>query len=111
MFNVDRFSYKKFVTNLEARGVQARNIFKWSFEAVDDIENGSCDLVFIDGNHSYQCVKDDIHWYLPKVKQGGILCGHDFHPRFPGVIQAVEEAFGNDFDVMDYSSIWVKLIQ
>jgi len=111
MFNVDRFSYKKFVTNLEARGVKARNIYKWSFEAVDDIENGSCDLVFVDGNHSYQCVKDDNHWYLPKVKQGGILCGHDFHPRFPGVIQAVEEAFGNDFDVMDYSSIWVKLIQ
>jgi precorrin-6B methylase 2 len=109
MFNVDRFSYKKFVYNLEIRNIKARNIFKWSFEAVGDIEDKSCDIVFIDGNHSYQSVKDDINWYLPKIKEGGIICGHDFHPRFPGVMIAVEEAFGNSFDVMDQSSIWIKL--
>jgi predicted O-methyltransferase YrrM len=39
--------------------------------------DGSVDLVFIDGNHGYTNVKRDLSAWLPKVKPGGILCGHD----------------------------------
>jgi hypothetical protein len=54
-------------------------------------ENGSLDFVFIDGGHSYKEVKADIQAWLPKVKKGGVLAGHDYSKSFPGVVQAVRE--------------------
>jgi len=55
------------------------------------------DLVFIDANHEYLHVKQDILSWLPKVRSGGILAGHDYAPEIPmfsGVKQAVDEIFG-----------------
>lgn len=50
------------------------------------------DLVFIDANHTYDDVRADIRAWLPLVKPGGILAGHDYSPDlFPGVVQAVDE--------------------
>lgn len=74
--------------------------------AYTKIHDGSQDLIFVDGNHTYGPCKSDIALYLPKVKAGGILSGHDYHPRFPGVITAVKEAFGDNFEVLENSSIW-----
>lgn len=45
------------------------------------IEDNSLDLIFIDGNHSYNYVYDDIKFYFPKVKKGGIICGDDYFMR------------------------------
>ncbi len=56
------------------------------------------DLVFIDANHEYLEVKQDILAWLPKVRDGGILAGHDYEPNIPmfcGVKRAVDEIFGN----------------
>lgn len=39
--------------------------------------NNECDFIFIDADHRYQYVKKDIENYLPLVKKGGILAGHD----------------------------------
>ncbi len=41
------------------------------------IPDNSLDMCFIDADHKYNGVKSDIQAYLPKVKKGGILCGHD----------------------------------
>lgn len=49
----------------------------------------SVDLVFIDADHRYEAVHADILAYLPLVKPGGILAGHDH--GWPGVAQAVGE--------------------
>jgi predicted O-methyltransferase YrrM len=55
------------------------------------------DFVFIDAAHDYASVVADIRGWLPKVKHGGILAGHDYvkgvdgERTFPGVVQAVEE--------------------
>lgn len=48
-----------------------------SEEAVEKFDNDSCDLVFIDADHKYKAVKKDISLWYPKVKKGGIICGHD----------------------------------
>ena len=53
-------------------------------------------FVFLDASHLYHHIKADIAAWLPKVRKGGILAGHDYAvPRWPGVKQAVDEAFGN----------------
>jgi hypothetical protein len=53
------------------------------------------DFVYIDGNHAYDYVKQDIQNYYPKVKSGGVIGGHDFYNGFcrehDGVIKAVSE--------------------
>lgn len=49
------------------------------------------DLIFIDANHEYECVKRDIETWLPRVREHGIICGHDLTAAFPGVAQAVNE--------------------
>lgn len=75
-------------------GNRAKIIRKPSIEAAKDIAAGSLDFVFIDADHSYKGCKDDIEAWLPKLKQGGLLCGHDYNNiDFPcfGVNQAVDE--------------------
>lgn len=70
---------------------------KKSLDIVGKFEDHSLDLVFIDGDHSYQGVSDDIKAWLPKIKFGGYIGGHDFdEPRFSGVREAVEENFNMD---------------
>lgn len=36
------------------------------------------DFVFIDGDHSYKAVMSDLQNYVPKIKSGGLLTGHDW---------------------------------
>ena len=63
------------------------------------------DLVFLDADHSCEAVRADIAAWWPAVAPGGVLCGHDYCPEFPGVVKAVEERFP-DARVYDGSSIW-----
>lgn len=51
------------------------------------------DLVFIDALHDYESVKQDIALWWPKVRIGGMLCGHDFNHQWPGCEHAVAESF------------------
>lgn len=54
---------------------------------------GDVDLIFIDALHDYEHVKQDIALWWPKVRVGGILAGHDFNHKWPGVERAVAESF------------------
>ena len=81
-------------------------IRKSSFDAVNDFEDESIDIVFIDANHSYESVKNDIDLWLPKVKTGGVLSGHDYSISFFGVIQAVNEKMGTDNIVVKSDATW-----
>jgi len=102
------FTYEGFLKNIAPFGVKPRTVLKWSQDAAGDIPDGSCDMIFIDGNHTYEPCLKDIDDYWPKLKPGGIYCGHDYHPLFPGVIKAVKERYGLGFDVLENSSIWIK---
>ena len=50
-----------------------------SVEAANYFTDRSLDVVFIDASHEYQDVCDDIAAWLPKVKSGGIIAGHDYY--------------------------------
>lgn len=65
-------------------------------------EDNSLDFVFIDACHLYECVMMDVEAWLPKVKKGGIIAGHDYNLDDPtnlehaGVIKAINELFPID---------------
>jgi len=62
-----------------------QNISQYAHSYFEDL---SVDMVYIDANHDCDHVCDDIRWWWPKIKTGGILGGHDYTPGF-GVLPAV----------------------
>jgi predicted O-methyltransferase YrrM len=50
-------------------------------------------VLFIDGMHSYEAVKQDCELYLPLLRPGGYVAFHDYNNvAFSGVKQAADEA-------------------
>lgn len=107
-----------------------------SGDAAEIVRDGFFDLVFIDGDHSYEATLSDIDSWLPKVARGGVLCGHDCEGRpggtqqrsrlwthrsadtiegngdfariHPGVILAVDEKFGRSAHLWAEESITLE---
>lgn len=71
--------YDIFKSNMKPVEGYYKDLKMTSMEAVKKFENESIDFVFIDGSHEYKDIKDDITYWLPKVKRGGILAGHDYY--------------------------------
>lgn len=72
------------------------------------VPNRSLDFVFIDAGHGYEAVRDDIRNWAPKLRKDGCLMGHDYdEARHPGVVRAVDQAFGG-FAVQLPHSIWMR---
>jgi len=65
------------------------------------------DFVFIDSDHAYEDTKSMLEAYLPKLRSGGVLAGHDYHPDFPGVAKAVHEVLG-EVELRCISFVWRK---
>jgi hypothetical protein len=68
------------------------------------------DLVYIDADHGYEAVKADLRAWLPKVRAGGWIAGHDYTELWGcgGVIRAVNEVLGGPDQVVgDFS--WLAL--
>ena len=64
---------------------------KTSMEAVQDIPDGSLDFVYIDAMHEFDPVMMDILHWVPKVRPGGIVSGHDYCWYYQGgVVLAVD---------------------
>ncbi len=53
-------------------------IYKTSMGAIGEFPDGSLDFVYIDGNHSFKFVTEDIFEWSKKVKTGGVIAGHDY---------------------------------
>lgn len=51
---------------------------KYSMDAVKDFEDNSLDFIYIDANHEYEYVLQDITEWTKKVRPGGIVAGHDY---------------------------------
>lgn len=51
---------------------------KTSMKAVKDFEDKSLDFVYIDANHEYPYVSEDIAKWYKKIKKGGIISGYAY---------------------------------
>ena len=84
-------------------------ITKTSDDAADDFNDEVFDFVYIDGIHQYENVLSDIKNYLPKIKKGGVIGGHDYVSNWPGVQLAVNEIFGAPDKTFKDGS-WIKYL-
>jgi hypothetical protein len=71
-------------------GERASQLRKTSAEAAADFAEASLDFAYIDAQHHYEAVVEDIALWWPKVRPGGILAGHDY---LDGIVR------GTDFGV------------
>ena len=88
--------YNKFLDNMRPVENYYFPIKLNSIDASKKFKDNSLDFVFIDASHQYEDVKKDIISWLPKVKDGGIIAGHDYTEFHPGVIQAADEVLGKE---------------
>jgi len=97
--NVTNQTYLDCIKNLEPIKDVVTIIKGNSVEVADQFDNHSLDFVFVDASHSYEFVKADINAWLPKIKVGGFIGGHDYGNNDKehiegGVTRAVHEIFG-----------------
>ena len=105
VFGVDYFKgiseggYEQTLKNLSEFKGHFRIMNMDSAAASKKFEDNSVDFIFIDAGHEYDEVKADILSWLPKMKKGGVMAGHDYNGfdiggGYPGVRKAVDELFG-----------------
>lgn len=95
-----------FMTNIEPVKHAIIPIRSTSLEASQQFSDEELDIVFIDASHYYNDVKSDILAWMPKVKTGGIIAGHDYTQSWPEVIKAVNEIFDENQLILR-ESCWV----
>lgn len=97
-----------FLNTLEHYGLRGKvkHLPYLSEDVKDHLDPGGYDLVFIDANHSFSHVAHDLKLMWPHLKPGGVLVGHDYTTRFPGVMQAADEFPDADFLVAAGTSLF-----
>jgi predicted O-methyltransferase YrrM len=68
-------------------------------------ENNSIDFIFDDGDHTYYGLLSDLKNYYPKLKKGGIICGHDSNARFETLSPIAQNEVD---DNLDTDCIYIK---
>jgi len=77
-------------------------------EAAAKFEDGSVDMVWIDTTQDYDMVLADIQAWLPKIKSGGWIAGHDYTSAPQSVGAAVHATFGNNFKI--HAGCWLHCV-
>ena len=74
-----------------------------SMDAVKQFADGSLDFVYIDANHQFPYVAEDVFYWSKKVRKGGIVAGHDYllDRREDGFVHVKEviHAYTEAFDI------------
>lgn len=96
------------VCNLFKENNKVEIIKKDSFLASKLIKDNELDFIYIDGNHKFDYVLKDLDAWYPKIKEGGIISGHDILNAYANdVLKAVKEFCNNNnqsytIDVPDF---------
>lgn len=84
--------FLEFLDNIEPVKNNIKVIKLSSEQASTLFDDNYFDFIFIDASHHYEDMKKDIQLWLPKIKNGRIISGHDYFTSVhPGVKQAVDE--------------------
>jgi hypothetical protein len=101
-----------------ARYKHCKIIRAFSLDATKVIPDNSLDFVYLDANHDTTAVLADLNAWIPKIKSGGIICGHDYtikphgYTGGAGVVKAVNLYTSvheiNPWFVLDENFLWVR---
>lgn len=82
-----------------------------SVDVARQFDDCSFDVIFIDADHTYEGCKSDILAWWGKLREGGVMVGHDMEVHgHDGVVQAVKECFGSDYETCGWhpqGAMWV----
>jgi len=96
--------FQIFKYNTKAFGKRLKVLRGDSQEMAAFVEDNSLDIIFIDADHRYDAVKGDILAWIPKLKSGGLLSGHDY--SLPGVNKAVHELIDEKYHHLADDDVW-----
>jgi hypothetical protein len=76
------------------------------------IEDGSLSFAYLDASHLRKHFEPELETYIPKVKPGGYIGGHDYDQKmWPDVVAVVDEKFGKSDRVKVFSDTsWIVRI-
>lgn len=84
-------TYQNARARLAQFGNRVNFVRKRSVDAAREVPDKSLDFVYIDGLHDFDSCMGDILAWVPKVRPGGIVSGHDYLPLYQyGVVAAVD---------------------
>ncbi|MDB4587554.1 class I SAM-dependent methyltransferase [bacterium] len=99
---------KQNVVNKFSSDNRVEIIEKYSIDALDDFEDGSFDWIYLDANHSYSFIQQDLENWWTKLKTGGTMCGNAYQDDDAqirlldfGVIPAVDSFLEDFFDEIE----------
>ena len=106
--NIGLEEIKEWERNAHIKLDKYEHKIKWikerSTDAVKLIADSSLDFVYIDANHTYESVAEDIRLYYPKVKKGGLFSGHDYD--YESVKKAVDEFINKQKLKLDIEDVY-----
>jgi len=100
----DNDIYERFINNVWH--FKNLKVIKWDGTDVSKTINEKFEMIFIDAEHKYEWLKNDIKNWLPKCTK--MICWHDYCEGWKWVIKAVDEKFWKPDEV--HWSIWVYYI-
>lgn len=81
-----------------------------STKVAESLAGMEFDAVYLDSDHSEEHVSREIKTLKPYIKLGGVMAGHDYSDGRPGVIAAVNKAFGKP-DKVYGDTTWMKRLK
>ena len=92
----DRY-YDLFLHNVEQSGIKdvTTIISMDSIEASKTFDDKSVDFIHIDGCHGGDYVEQELHSWLPKMKDNSVVSGHDYKSIRKGNISPIDSVFGD----------------
>jgi len=126
--------YHIFEENLKSAGLwdHVTPIKSYSVDASKGFDDNSIDFLFIDADHRYKEFKKDLEAWMPKVKPGGVMCGHDCEAYYSminldtrneldknlnmdcpygyhiGVIRGLYDVFHDEYSAAENSTVWFR---
>lgn len=101
----ERDVYSIFLDNI--KDLKNVSIQKMSTKDFMSSWDGKIAFIHIDADHTYDSLKKEIEWVMPRLSDGGVICGDDYSKNWQGIIDAVDELLPNA-EVFNYMWFYRK---